>query len=471
MFNMNKKKTNGEVFTPHKIINFMLDNTYDPTKMDYILEPGCGDGRFIISLIERIIKKFGNQHDIINDKISKIYGVELDYENYLLTVLNVEKFLNDYPLITEKPKILNDDALLSDIHNRIKWSYIVGNPPYVRIHNLDSNYLKILQNKYEYLKNGMVDLYYGFFELHKNLEKNGVLCFITPSSYLYNTSGEILFFDLCEKKLLNSVIDFTSEKMFDNASTYTCITTIKKNSEIFIYKKTDKNLKTYFEKKLNFNEKNTTFLELIQDDKVNKILFKSKFKVKTGFATLSDKIFVIENFIDNGDTITFIKKGIEYTIEKGITKLCVKASKYNGINNRVIFPYANFDGVNKPITEDDFLNLYPLAYNYMSIHKTQLMLRDKGKISEEKWFLWGRTQGINNTDGSKIIISPIYLNNPFTYINQNVLVYSGYYIISESYNELFNDPNFIKSLNFISKPMALGWKSLQKKILDNLYIN
>ena len=115
-------------------------------------------------------------------------------------------------------------------------------------------------------------------------------------------------------------------------------------------------------------------------------------------------------------------------------------------------------------TEDDFLNLYPLAYNYMSIHKTQLMLRDKGKISEEKWFLWGRTQGINNTDGSKIIISPIYLNNPFTYINQNVLVYSGYYIISESYNELFNDPNFIKSLNFISKPMALGWKSLQKKI-------
>ena len=82
MFNMNKKKTNGEVFTPHKIINFMLDNTYDPTKMDYILEPGCGDGRFIISLIERIIKKFGNQHDIINDKKIKNKSIVKNNFNY-----------------------------------------------------------------------------------------------------------------------------------------------------------------------------------------------------------------------------------------------------------------------------------------------------------------------------------------------------------------------------------------------------
>ena len=29
---MNKKKNNGEVFTPNEIIEFMLDKTYNPKK-------------------------------------------------------------------------------------------------------------------------------------------------------------------------------------------------------------------------------------------------------------------------------------------------------------------------------------------------------------------------------------------------------------------------------------------------------
>ena len=467
---MNKKKNNGEVFTPNEIIEFMLDKTYNPKKMDYVLEPGCGDGRFIISILKRIIMEFNGNNDIINNKISKIYGVELDTENFLTSIKNINDFLSNYLFIQSRPNILNADALLYGIHNDIKWSYIVGNPPYIRIHNLDSSYLSNLQKNYVYLKNGMVDLYYGFFELHKNLEDNGVLCFITPSSYLYNTSGEFLFNDLYEKKLINNIVDFTSEKMFENASTYTCVTTIQKNSKELIYQKSDKTFNIYHEKKIEYNTKNNGFIDLIQDNNSNQTLFKEKYKVKTGFATLSDKIFVITNFIDNGDTITFQKNGIEYTIEKNITKKCIKASKYNGNYHRVIFPYININGVNKPIIEDDLRNNYPMTYDYMCEYKTKLLERDKGKIDEDKWFLWGRTQGINNTDGSKVVISPMYLSNPFIYVEENVLVYSGYYIITDYFDEIFTNNVFIESLNFVSKPMAAGWKSLQKKTLDNVYM-
>lgn len=467
---MSKKKTNGEVFTPNEIIDFMLNKTYNPKTMDYILEPGCGDGRFIISIIKRIIEEFHDDNEIIDDKISKIYGIELDSKNYLETLHNIEFFLSNYPLIRSRPIILNEDALLSEIHDSIKWSYIVGNPPYIRIHNLNSDYLNILQDKYDYLKNGMVDLYYGFFELHKKLHDDGVLCFITPSSYLYNTSGELLFNDLYNNRLLKNVVDFTSERMFENASTYTCVTTLQKNSQQFTYQKSNNEFNINFEKTIEFNIINNGFIDLIQNNVNNQSLFKDRYKVKTGFATLLDKLFVINQFVENDETITFKKNKVEYTIEKSITKKCVKASKYNGHYHRVIFPYKNIDGVNVPMTEGELRDNYPLAFNYMFEYKDKLMLRDKGKIPEDKWFLWGRTQGINKTYGSKVVISPIYLSNPFIYFEEDVLVYSGYYIIVDCFDDIFTNEIFINSLNSVSKPMAAGWKSLQKKILDNVYL-
>ena len=69
------------------------------------------------------------------------------------------------------------------------------------------------------------------------------------------------------------------------------------------------------------------------------------------------------------------------------------------------------------MTEGELRDNYPLAFNYMFEYKDKLMLRDKGKIPEDKWFLWGRTQGINKTYGSKVVISPIYLSNPFIYFD------------------------------------------------------
>ena len=91
---MSKKKTKGEVFTKQFIIDFMLNETYDPTKTDYILEPGCGDSRFIIEILKRLILSYKDDIEILNDKISKIYGIEIDQKNYNESVNNIEKLLS-----------------------------------------------------------------------------------------------------------------------------------------------------------------------------------------------------------------------------------------------------------------------------------------------------------------------------------------------------------------------------------------
>ena len=111
-----------------------------------------------------------------------------------------------------------------------------------------------------------------------------------------------------------------------------------------------------------------------------------------------------------------------------------------------------------------------MGYEYLKNNKKILLSRDKGKIDEKKWFLWGRTQCINNNEGPKIIISPMFSNSPFLYVNEDVLVYSGYFIISETFDEIFKSHEFIENLKNISKPMANGWKSLQKKIIDEVFI-
>jgi tRNA1(Val) A37 N6-methylase TrmN6 len=468
---MSKKKNNGEVFTPQNIIDYMLNTTYKPATMDYVLEPGCGDGRFIISLLEKLIDFYKEDYETINLKVSKIYGLELDANNFNTSKTNVENFLKNYEKITERPKILNCDALLNDVIKSIKFSYIIGNPPYIRIHNLKDEYKELLKKEYEFLRSGMVDLYYGFFELYqKCLKDEGVLCYITPSSFLYNNSADNMVQKLYSEKMVHSILDFKSEKMFKNASTYTCITTLIKNSENFKYSKITKDFVLYDEIIIDYGKLSLNFLSEIQGNKFGK-KFSEMFKIKTGIATLADKVFIIDKYEINEGLISFTKGGKRYVVEESITKKCAKASKFDGNYHRIIFPYKKLNGKNIPITEEELIQNYNNAYNYLSEYKEKLLERDKGKIEESKWFLWGRTQGINNADGKKIIISPLYLNTPFTYIQDNVVVYSGYYILCENYPKIFESEIFLDSLRKISKSIANGWYSLQKKILENVIID
>jgi adenine-specific DNA-methyltransferase len=467
---MSKKKTKGEVFTKQFIIDFMLNETYDPTKMDYILEPGCGDSRFIIEILKRLILLYKDDIETLNDKISKIYGIEIDQINYNESVNNIEKLLSEYDFIEARPNIIHGDALINNIVEEIKFNYIVGNPPYVRIHNLPKEYLTILQKNYTFLKNGMVDIYYGFFELYKKcLSDDGVLCYITPNSYLYNNSSELVVETLYQDKMISKIYDFKSEKLFEDASTYTCITVLKKTEGTFAYNLTKKDFTIASHIDIEYGKETINFLSEVQNN-IEGVKFSDLYKVKTGFATLADKVFVIANYQEDNGIITFTKNKKKYSIESTITKNCIKASKYDGTYNKVIFPYKNVNGRNVPMEETEFTENYPLAHAYLSDNMVKLMNRDKGKNEKYKWFTWGRSQGLNDTNGNKIVISTIFENNPFIHVNNDVLVYSGYYIISQDDDILFTNNHFLESLKKISKPMSKGWFSLQKKILDNVII-
>jgi adenine-specific DNA-methyltransferase len=470
---MSKKKVNGEVFTPKKVIDFILDKTYSPENITTILEPGCGDGRIIVEIIKRIISYYNTDYVSINNKIQNITGVELDFDNFNRCVDNIKEILSEYKEIKTFPNIIFGDVLLCDEIDDYSFDYIVGNPPYVRIHNLDKDYLVKLQNKYHYLKNGMVDLYYAFFELFERYSTdNTTLVYITPNTFLYNTSAEHMVNDIYYNKRFNVIYDFKSDKLFEDAATYTAITILKKNSNSFEYKNLNSNFEEISSKTIEYNKPNINLLNEIQDISGN-IKFSDKFKVKVGFATLLDNVFVITDFVEDyeNNTLTFVKDDKEWVIELSATKKCIKASKYNGKHNRVIYPYYEQNGKVVPVTVDELFEHWPQTYYYLITNEEKLNSREKGKIDKSIWYQWGRSQGLNNTKGKKIVISPIYEKTPFIFVEEDTLIYSGYYIIVDNDDPIFKDESFLKSLRSISKNVGNGWFSLQKKILDNVLIN
>ena len=153
---MDKKKY-GIFYTPNFIIDIILSRI-DLTKNLEILEPGCGDGRFIKSMY----KKNNN----INISAADIQKKEI-------TCLKKK-----YPEADLKNK-----SFLSNVFNNKLFDLIIGNPPYAaKITEKEKIYCREITKTL-----GKIKLESSVFFLIKSislLKENGQLAFILPSSIL-----------------------------------------------------------------------------------------------------------------------------------------------------------------------------------------------------------------------------------------------------------------------------------------------
>ena len=157
---MTKHKTLGQVFTPKWIINEILDliGYNNESILDkYILEPSSGDGAFLLEIVTRYIDTCLNkkiQNIEIKNRLEKyIYGVEIDEVEYSKSRKNLNELVNqkigiNVPL---NWNIYNQNTL--DFYKNYTdfFNFIVGNPPYIRIHNLDEATRSILKKDFIYL--------------------------------------------------------------------------------------------------------------------------------------------------------------------------------------------------------------------------------------------------------------------------------------------------------------------------------
>ncbi len=248
-----------------------------------ILDPACGSGSFLVNafqfLIDYVIDwyvKNGDDGEIypvvggyrlsLKEKIKLlncIFGVDVDYNAVEVTQFSLcVKLLEDETKTTIKqmekilPKLSQNilwgnSVVDSDIwqvipkdtlkqfqlkkinvfdwkekFDGISFNVIIGNPPYMKTEDMK----EYIHPQWEFFKEyystsyKQFDLYYIFIQkCFGLLSKKGQMGFIVPHKFMKISSGEKLREFLSVNNSIRKIIDFGTQQIFKNKTTYSCL--------------------------------------------------------------------------------------------------------------------------------------------------------------------------------------------------------------------------------------------------------
>jgi adenine-specific DNA-methyltransferase len=339
---MEKKKQRGQFFTTNekvlKVLVSLIRNDGD------IFEPSAGSGHIIDA-----VEKVSNQN---------IFACELDSqkvnEKICKTEIEVKNFF-DY------------------IKNNRKYSTVIGNPPFVKLKNVEDSTINSLPEKIK--ANG--NLYYFFIKYSLEvLIENGELIFIVPKEWLYNTSSQFLrdYLAICGN--FTHFIDCGEEKLFEDADVPAlCIFRFQKNYD---------GVTNYYNSIEDYNNNILSLRNVIYDKTIS---FSTKkpvgrkisdlFDVKVGLVTGLESVFKLNDEIDIEDDCVI---NMMTTTKQHHRYLYVE--EYNNIEN-----------------------IPPLAREYLLKNKDELMNRKIKTFNENNWWKYG---AIRNIDMMKSNLPRIY---------------------------------------------------------------
>lgn len=495
--NMNKTKTLGQVLTPPHIVRAILDAcgyVGSAILCRSVMEPSCGDGAFLVEIVRRYIdatKEVGMPPEQTAAELSQyIFGIEIDEEMWRKCVMRLDKVVAEtLGSVRVQWQILHGNTLHLYKNYSHTFDWIVGNPPYVRIHNLPEDTRRFIKQHFRFAI-GTTDMYPVFFEVSFTMLKpDGKLGFITPNSFLYNTSYHRFRTFLQQQGSLKTLCDLKAEKVFVGFSTYTAITVIdlaQKNAKCFDYTEYDEgSLKTV--NRIPFatlnnrrwalsEPENSRFLQQLSEGKNARL--GDFFDIQYGFATLRDKIF-IGRATDRGDGTADFNGAV---IETALLRPIVKGSRYKGNlkdeAEQIIFPYyKNTAGRQIPYTEDELAKHFPLGYAYLAAHKEELLKRDLD--NKTAWHEFGRSQGIQNADKEKTVLSTlVYDQVRFFRLPEKVCVYSGI-LITDKFGhgnqqlliDTLSSSDFLRYVRLTGKDFSGGYKSVSTKQIKEFPVN
>ena len=467
------KKQNGVVFTPQWVVDFIIEEILNSQKIngdEKILDAGCGEGIFTIIAAQKFSELSGKKIEkVIEDNI---YFTDISEEYIEKTKQNLQKL--------SKTKIKKYNAIADDFcfHNfDEKFDFIIGNPPYVRIQNLNDR-KEQLQKKYITASSGSIDLYFCFFEQAlKLLNKDGKIAFITPNSHFHSAAGKKLR-NLILSHLIK-IVNFDHFQIFKDVTAYTAITFLQKeNTANFLYAENFKNdFKNIEYKKISAQHMRPERWEFFDEKYLDKIIKLNKkystlqevANIHYGIATLKDDIYIFSPKKTDKDYFYFDN----FKIERDLCVSIIKASTYKGENQNffLIFPYKN----EKIIPKNIFQKNYPEAYKYFLQKRDILETRDKGGGKNyEEFYAFGRNQGLKTSFGKKIITSTMNIVPRFYVIeDEKSSFYAGYCVKPQNNIDFYelcealNSDLMKEYINSVSKSYRGGYKSYAKSFLKD----
>lgn len=403
----------------------------------------------------------GQDKDTISHIIKRtLYGVEVEEETYNKCIENLNNVLRTYGIddFDWSGNILNQSAFNIPKEWFGTFKYVIGNPPYIRTHNIDKLDQEVM-DKY-FSDGGMTDYYIAFFHLGFDLlTDDGRLCYITPRSWLNSKTGRKLRDKVREKQTLAHIIDFRDEQIFDNVSTYTVISLFDLDYDV----KANGARDVLYDK-----GQSTTTIQIdefsvqygiypsFNDDFINIMTYNGiKYvSVKNGFATNADNVFISDNIIDSFITIPCYKG---------------RTGKYT----KCLFPYNG----NGELIEEEVVYGDENLLEYFNKHREKLL----GRNCEAKpLYRYGRTQAIRDVNKERIALSDIMKNLSdlkLEKIPAGVGIYSSLYIVPnnteldmETIREILMSEKFYNFISALGNYKRGGYLSFTSKDVER-FIN
>lgn len=303
-----ERKNKGQFYTPQEIVDYMVSYlNINNTKR--IIDPACGCGSFLLSIMEAIKEKENNPD------FSNMYGIDINKNAVDITKLSLiikSGFKKEYIELFDK-NIITGNSIVENkkidplalnwkktFHNIIKdggFDIIIGNPPYVTLKKgkeFDPNesiYLNIIK--------GPVNA--ATLMIGKSLEylkKGGILAFVLPKTILHVNSYSRLREYILNNTSIIHIFDLGVK--FKDVRGEQIILILKKEKpsykhlvEVKILKKTEKDLKhqpSYFIKQSVFRTFNNKIL-IFNDELCYSILQKIHSKGKRLYDIVNGQIF------------------------------------------------------------------------------------------------------------------------------------------------------------------------------------
>lgn len=481
-----RQKLTGQVFTPAFVVEKILDDTgFDSAAVlgRSVLDPACGDGRFLEEIVRRILDWSPAKDRAKN--LAAVHGWDTDAGALEACRARLDRLAAEKNL-TIRWNLDCCDALrrLPERDGAGQFDFIVGNPPYIRIQHLEASQRRFIREQYAFCGSGSTDIYIAFYELAgRLLSAEGRCGFITPNTFFYTETARPLREHFAGNRSLVQVTNYGDIQLFGNATTYSAIVVFGKKPQRQFRFEQAVGQQEFLSQTLDF-EKITgkKFWQLGGPSTENgggKRL-KDIARIHVGITTLCDRayFFPVEE-LDDRHVWALTKLQGRVKIEKAILKPLVKASTLkNGaepIREYALFPYQKHAGKTRLIPEDDLRRDFPLAYAYLCAVRPELDRRDNGQPVKPAWYAYARSQGLETSFGRKILFSPMNREPNFIlHENEEATFYSGYCIkFDGDARGLLNQLNSARMAEFIAvsgRDFRGGWKAYNKKVVEEFPI-
>jgi len=300
------------------------------------------------------------------------------------------------------------------IMNKGGFDAVIGNPPYIRIQNLQEFWPEQaahVKSHYVSAAKGSADIYVTFVERGLTLAGSaGLLGFIVPSKFMASKYGAALRGLLGEGSHVRHLVDFGSEQVFAGATTYTCLLFLSQSAtEEFPYARVRsladwRSSGTAETAPLRLPDEPSEEWSLVvgPGSELHRRLalafppLEALAEVFVGVQTSADDVYILDAAgPPQTERVTIQSKALDVavTLERDLLRPLTSGTdvtRFGPLPERqyVIFPYDDANGRMQLVPWVRMAESCPSAAQYLLANRQRLESRERGRMRTPSWYAY-----------------------------------------------------------------------------------